>query len=1478
MKQLLLIPLLFISSICLTQITEFRPSSDDFSEDVENFIKPMDKSLAKEISKEIENVFNSKFSENQRAEIASFSNLMLEKKYKLKPDFLSYFNSIIGFGKSSKSTNKDFETWFEVLNKLVKSRNKRRLSNFLEFTNHFFNENLLSESSSVKWKLIKGNYSFSEKNGAFVELKNATLVCYAKNDSSVIILTNGLLNVTTQQFLGNKGTVTWERVELDKRTNFAELNRYRLNMKSSGYEADSALLHTDYLKNPELGKLREKVLTFNSKERAQYPTFNTYNQDIVLKDVVPGVDYQGEFALVGMNFKGGAGIGKTASIIVNRKGKKFIEIKSRNVIINSNKVSCNDAKAIVFLNEKETISQPNCNFSYVTKKKEVTLSRGSVKGVEFPYLSTFHNLSMGINTVTWKEGENKLKFGSSQSLGNSEATFESTNFYNAKSYSSLNLGKKNVAKELQNFAGSFDDNVEISEVDFAKHMKVISSELTGSLVKMGNLGLIDYSVKKKTIVVLPRLDTYLNSRTKEGDYDDLFIQSISKSSDNAVMDLTDLTISVEGIRNFMLSKKKFVKVYPKDGKITLKKDRNFSFSGVINAGRTEYFGSNIEFDYDKFSLSFEKMDTMRLRVYSMHDSIKSPQVRILSKIYNLEGEILVDNPGNKSGKRKEFANFPKLVVSNSPKIYYNNAEILDGIYDSSSFYFLMSPFEMDSLLTYTNQGIDFEGTMFTSDIFPPFDESVKLMNDYVLGFKLDKITDNIYKSKANYNDILSLNSDGLIGKGRLTFLTSSAYSKKIVFFPDSLVAKTGQYVNKSQTLPSVPDIVADNCFITFQPHRGIWKANNIDVPMNIFSDKISQFDGQVTLTEKGMTGKGEFTSNRILVSSKDFVMGQKNMDANKSNFILKGKEENDPPSLEASNMEMALDFEKREGNFKSNTGTSVIEFPINKFTAITDEFDWFMDKGIMDFKKEIDTANFQNYDENKNLKSNFISSLKEHEGLGFFSGFSSYNIDSNILVCKEIPYIIVADARIIPENGTLTIFKKADIQPIYNSQIVANFTNQYHRFSDVEASIYSSKKYLANGNYTVSSDKSINSRVFFDNIEPDEEGNTVAEGIIEEDSNFYLSPQFRYYGGIKVKGNQLGTSYDGKTIIITNCEELTVDWIQFKAIVDTSKIIIPLGEAFADKVSGPTMSNDGEMTFYTAFLAEKGYESDEAFTPSDGYISYNNEKGLFEIGAKDKLLNNKAAGNYISFDNENCSFKTIGELQLSTKTDQFQLEVVGDLEYNKLKDTTLDMNGTMKINFPFNPGAINLMKEDILGAQVQQLIDVTKTNFDLFVNNSLPGEKGVKLSKELYSNGRMIKLPKEMESTMTLFDLNFYWDENSQSFLAQGFANIATLGNNQIFRRCKIYVQIQKRRTGDKISWMIEHAPNKFYYFDYFNGELLTYSSNDKYNTAIEAIPAKDKKIKGGKGQEDFYFGLSSKSKPILFLRNFEDEEGFDED
>jgi hypothetical protein len=57
-----------------------------------------------------------------------------------------------------------------------------------------------------------------------------------------------------------------------------------------------------------------------------------------------------------------------------------------------------------------------------------------------------------------------------------------------------------------------------------------------------------------------------------------------------------------------------VVIYPKNQELLVHKNRNFDFAGRIMAGRFEFFGKKFDFDYDKFKINLDNVDSLRLRV------------------------------------------------------------------------------------------------------------------------------------------------------------------------------------------------------------------------------------------------------------------------------------------------------------------------------------------------------------------------------------------------------------------------------------------------------------------------------------------------------------------------------------------------------------------------------------------------------------------------------------------------------------------------------------------------------------------------------------------------------------------------------------------------------------------------------------------------------------------------------------------------
>ena len=171
------------------------------------------------------------------------------------------------------------------------------------------------------------------------------------------------------------------------------------------------------------------------------------------------------------------------------------------------------------------------------------------------------------------------------------------------------------------------------------------------------------------------------------------------------IDLTNLNLTVEAIDAIRISDKKNVVIIPSGSKLELQRNRDFNFSGWVNAGKLQVEIVAGKFDYDDFKISLLKTKESVLEVRPFATEEVNRNIKMTSSIYDISGVILIDAPTNKSGVDPSFLAYPKLISSGASKIYYNDRSIYRGVYDSSRFYYSLIPFELDTL----------------NDFFYPFD-------------------------------------------------------------------------------------------------------------------------------------------------------------------------------------------------------------------------------------------------------------------------------------------------------------------------------------------------------------------------------------------------------------------------------------------------------------------------------------------------------------------------------------------------------------------------------------------------------------------------------------------------------------------------------------------------------------------------------------------------------------------------------------
>ena len=135
------------------------------------------------------------------------------------------------------------------------------------------------------------------------------------------------------------------------------------------------------------------------------------------------------------------------------------------------------------------------------------------------------------------------------------------------------------------------------------------------LITMSFEGYVYYDKETQLVTIRQKLYDYIMAVTRSKDYDVISIKSkASGMLDNAVLELRNLDLMVNGIDYFEFSKANRVATRPRGGQIILKKDREIQFDGELRAGLYTYFGEKFRFNYTDFNIELESVDSLLMEI------------------------------------------------------------------------------------------------------------------------------------------------------------------------------------------------------------------------------------------------------------------------------------------------------------------------------------------------------------------------------------------------------------------------------------------------------------------------------------------------------------------------------------------------------------------------------------------------------------------------------------------------------------------------------------------------------------------------------------------------------------------------------------------------------------------------------------------------------------------------------------------------
>ena len=1486
MKNIFLLFLIFLIGLqsSLFSQTKFTPEPEKFLKDVQSFIGDFDKTRARKYIKSFEPLwFGEFFDANNKAHVYATLNTMVSKNLRVSPHFLSYFNAILYCSQNEMSKEK-FENWQNVLDILLKKANSKRIEQFLKVSENLFLDGTIyltsrSQKAETRWEVARKNnfeIKYLKKVPVFI-FQDVDLKCFAKGDSSVIYHTNGEFFPLTSIWLGAKGKIDWQRARMDKEVFYAKINNYKLALKNSSYYIDSVSFYSSYFDQPIIGKLTEKVLSvLSDKNRVSYPTFESYDKRLNIENVNnnKNIEFNGGFTIRGRNLYGSGSVDNLSTLKLSYNNKEILTAESIRFIINEDGISSDNAK-IRFKIGEDSIVHPSGNLVFSEISKTLIISRGKEGISAAPFFNSYHKLDMYCQSLEWKIQDPIVTFKALEQSQETRAQFASLNFFDVKTYDQLNTPYGNVLVDIKNYVKKIKKRY-FNANELASYLNKSIIDFQFELFNLTELGFLFYDADKSMVSCNDKLFNYIENRSGKKDYDVLIINSDAKI--NARLSLSSLDLKIFGIDRVVLSLHHKVWIKPQSNSLIIKKNRDLNFDGLITAGKTQYYGTDFSFIYDDFKINLPHCDSMFVWADYIESKRKGRLIRCLSKIKSLDGYIQIDESDNKSGVDTSHHEFPILHSNTTTYIYYDDPTIQNGIYNREKFMFVIDPFEMDSLDEFANQGLQLNGLFKSGGIFPDFEESLIIMPDYSFGFVRNTPVDGfkIYNQLANYDNEIRLSNEGLKGTGTIEFFTSKAISEDITFLPDSVHAIAHTYINeKRDSDPEIPLVKGKDCKISYIPKDSLFYAYSLDSNLKFFDNEESDLMGVIKLGFNGIIGRGIMRFGSGEVESFKYTYETDVILADTSEFRLVSLSSDiDALSLKTQNLNARVDFGKRMGEFKSNSGESFVTFPENQFICYMDQFNWYMDNDELEMENSKQASADINIDTDLDLAaSNFYSIHPDQDSLNFGSSKAKFDVRKKRITCNKVPFIKVADSRISPDSGRIIIRRKAKIDPLKRAVIRTNDITKYYNIYDADVEIFTKHDYLASGIYDYLDLNGDKQNIFFSELKPDTTDQTQGFGTIKKNKGFKLSPNYKFYGDVNLSSNIENLKFIGYTQIVHSCKNIDQKWIEFTSEINPNDIYIPIVydstkkySNYGNIYSGMIFNTTDSLSLYPAFVSSKTNNNHIEIINTDGFLRYNSSKKEYQISNKDKLTEYKLPGNYTSLNMESCRVKSDGVFDFAIDLDQVKTTQAGEIKFNPKKWSTEFKTSTI-FDFLISDNAMDVLSKSVQEFPELRSLDFENSYYEKSLMEIVGEEKANKIMENLQI-GKIKKMPEEFEKPFFIGDIRYRWNPNRKSYVSYGDIGIANINKKQIMKYVKGKIVMSKKLTGNDITIYLQLDKDNFYYFNYKKGIMKVYSSNEEFNKIISETKKDETKSKV-KGMPDYSYMLGAPKDVAPFVATF---------
>jgi len=1328
----------------------------------------------------------------------------------------------------------------------------------------------VSESGIMDFQETGMDTPLPPKEGAVIHFERIDLVFVTKYDSTALSGTKGTYLLDKYQFVGEGGRFDWSSAGRDPDEVYVNLDVFSFNTRNPALEASNAKLNYPEKTSAEVNGFFEfKSVRHDSLQDARYPKFISYQNDIQLDNLgSENLIYVGGIALEGNKILGASAYGLESTLkYQDAEGKKF---KTISRLYNFQDTIITSFNSIVSVyHGRDSIFHPSVKARYYTNSNRFVAIKDK-NGFNFrPFDASYYNMSVEADAIDWDMNSDSLNIAIINARSLLPAYFKSKEYYDFEEIKELtgvynfnplmvaySYGAKNKTREF--YVSNLIDDLNLND-----------KAVRGAMKHLLYLDFIEYDEIGGRIYLKDKALHFVRSKNNRKDYDDLMIPSLSVDNPNATLNLSSNELTVRGIDKFFISEILDVYIFPKDKEINLLKNRDFQFDGQLFAGNFEFVGRNFTFRYDSFLVDLQNIDSVKF--YIDGDGLNEKQ-EVDNKLVSIEsiddesvkmstnsstsGTLYINRPDNKSG-RKIFPQYPNFNADRGAIVYFDDPETLDGAYDKSV-YFVVPPFGIDSLSSSDPKTIGFEGTFITGGILPEFKQRLKIMPDNSLGFEhvLPQEGFELYGGPGRIYNKVMLDKNGIVGSGKIDYLSSSSYSDNYVFYLDSMVAEGTNFKLEEGDFDGVsyPDIYTDNFDMTWKPSEDhMYVRNKLD-SFKLYNNT-AYFDGEIDLASTGVYGGGKMATRGFESESEEFAFSEYNLEAKHATFKLES-DNPEKPLLAGDDIRLEFDFSRDVADISPEIeGMAALDFPYAQIKTSISKAQWNLQEQKVYMTKPPDVAIENSY---------FYATREELDSLAFNAEAAEYDLQSSQLKVSGIPYIIVADAMITPENNEVLILENAQIGEMYNTTIVIDTLNEYHRLIDGTIQIHSRKDFTGDATYEFVNALKDTFNIKFGKFElwkDDEIRNaplqTVSSGFISENDRLRISEGLFYKGDVTMYARNKALELEGFVQFDFKSRPDYNTWIRYRSMdEETQDVMFDFNTAVTEEGNSLNAGlHFGSLNneFYATFAEEKRLDTDPDFFKANGIVYFNSEKGMFMVEDTAKTNGSKFSGKVFGYNDNTGAIEFEGPLNFVESTENASL-IASGFGSGNLNSGNYQVNSLLKVDYKLPDQAMTVMAADLF--EVIENFGAPEAENDpdafLYKVSELIGERA---TIEYDNRSQEDYLPisaftPKMAGSLVFSKVMMAWSPEHKAWYSTDKVGLSNILKYDINASIDGFIEIKRdSERGTIMNMFIQASSDCWYYFGFEDNRLMIYSSNDEF---VDIIASKSNIDKAGFGEYVF--------------------------